>query len=106
MASNGTAQPLRNINPYYAASEKAVAAMRPFQARKKPMKHAAGMQNGAISEESPAIGQWMCGSRCQIQSDEPQHAIEAGKVIAVGSAPATNSLTTRSIGLSRRSASL
>ncbi|MGD0831749.1 MAG: hypothetical protein ABR907_12445 [Terracidiphilus sp.] len=50
-------------NPYCAATEMAIAARRPMQDRKKPMKRGAAAQGWAGSKQAFMIGQWMNGGR-------------------------------------------
>jgi hypothetical protein len=54
------------VNPYNAATEKAVTARRSFQVRKKLAKRAAGVQAWAGVDKDPIVGQWMNGGRSQM----------------------------------------
>jgi hypothetical protein len=51
------------VNPYYAATEKANEARRPFQILKKQVKRASSGQFLAGSELACAVGQWMNGEQ-------------------------------------------
>lgn len=51
------------VNPYQAATEMAIAARRPMQDRKKPVKRGTGAQGWAGAKQSLMIGQWMNGGR-------------------------------------------
>jgi hypothetical protein len=53
------------VNPYNAAAEKATSARRPFQARKKIAKRAAGSQGWAGVDQASMAGQWMNTGRDQ-----------------------------------------
>ncbi len=65
------------VNPYSAATEKAVAAQRHLQVRKKPMKHAAGAQAG--SGKAFTLDQWMSGARSRTPAETPRQGGAPGK---------------------------
>jgi hypothetical protein len=66
MHTDGTSTNPNPVNPYYAATEKAIEARRPFQVRKKPVKRAASGQFLAGSELACAAGQWMNGDQAGV----------------------------------------
>ncbi len=51
------------VNPYCAATEMAIAARRPMQDRKKPVKRGTGAKPWAGSKQVFGIGQWMNGEQ-------------------------------------------
>ena len=50
------------VNPYSAAAEKAIAAQRSSNTRKKPLKRAVEVENPPSPDEAFMVGRWM-GSR-------------------------------------------
>jgi hypothetical protein len=58
------------INPFCAAAEKAVAAQRPFQSRKKPVKRSGTDQAWAGSQIAFQFGRWMNGPEPEKQDEE------------------------------------
>jgi hypothetical protein len=50
---------LNTVNPYTAAAEKALAAQRAANGRKKPVKRADGAEAAATPEETLMISSWM-----------------------------------------------
>jgi hypothetical protein len=79
MQIHGSPENPEPVNPYYAATEKAIAAQRPFNVRKKPAKRAAGAQTGTGSDQTFMIGQWMNGGRSQVLTEDRHHAGACGK---------------------------
>jgi hypothetical protein len=79
MPHDGNSMNPNPVNPYYAATEKAVAARRPFQTRKKPAKRTAGVQASAGSVQAFLIGQWMSAGRSQALTEDRQHAPRSAK---------------------------
>jgi hypothetical protein len=84
MRSDGSSMNPNPVNPYYAATEKAVAARRPFRVRKKPMKRAAGVQAWAGSDQAFMMGQWMNGGPGQALPKDQRHASASGKDPGLG----------------------
>jgi hypothetical protein len=67
------------VNPYSAAAEKAVAAQRAADVRKKLMKSATDIEGVSSPEEAFMVGQWMDSRHSQVQSQDQYHASAAGK---------------------------
>jgi hypothetical protein len=67
------------VNPYNAATEKAVTARRPFQAKKKPVKRATVVQGWAGSHEALMVGQWMSGARINAPTKGQPRANVSGR---------------------------
>jgi hypothetical protein len=67
------------VNPYSAAAEKAVAAQRAADVRKKLMKSASDIDGVSSPEEAFMVGQWMDSRHSQVQSQDQYHASAAGK---------------------------
>jgi hypothetical protein len=62
------------VNPYNAATEKAVVAKRSFQLRKKLAKRAANPQGWAGLDQAAMIGQWMNGGHDRAKTEnQRQH---------------------------------
>ena len=79
MPNDGSSMNPNPVNPYYAATEKAVAARRPSQTRKKATKRTAGVQASAGSGQIFLMGQWMCAGRSQALTEDRRHATRSGK---------------------------
>jgi len=67
------------LNPYSAAAEKAIAAQRAADLRKKLMKSAAEIEGVSSPEEAFMIGQWMDSRHSQVLTGDEYHAAESGK---------------------------
>lgn len=67
------------VNPFSAAAERAAAAQRAADIRKKLVKSASEIEGAATPEESLLIGQWMDSRHSQVQSEEQYHASASGK---------------------------
>jgi hypothetical protein len=67
------------VNPFSAAAEKAVAAQRAADVRKKLMKSATDIEGVSSPEEAFMVGQWMDSRHSQVQSQDQYHASAAGK---------------------------
>jgi hypothetical protein len=78
MHTDGTSTNPNPVNPYYAATEKANEARRPFQTRKKPVKRAASGQFQAGSKLACAVGQWMNGGQADVDQ-KPLSRSASGK---------------------------
>jgi hypothetical protein len=72
------------VNPFSAAAEKAVAAQRAADVRKKLMKSATDIEGVSSPEEAFMVGQWMDSRHSQVQSQDQYHASAAGKDPDVG----------------------
>jgi hypothetical protein len=70
---------LNAVNPYSAAAEKAAAAQRAADVRKKLMKSAADIEGTASPEEAFMLGQWMDSRHSQVESEDQYHASASGK---------------------------
>lgn len=79
MPMNGSTINPDPVNPYYAASDKAVAGQRPFQPRKRAMKRAAGVQAWAGSDHAILFGQGVNGGRTQAASEDLRPANSSGE---------------------------
>jgi len=79
MRADGSSSNDNPVNPYNAATEKTIAARRPYQRQKKLAKRAAGSQAWAGFDKAPVIGQWMSGGRGQTLGNERHNAKTAGK---------------------------
>jgi hypothetical protein len=65
MSSQDNTLTITPANPYYAATERAVAAQQPFQGRKRSLKRASGFQAGAGLQQAFLIEGWMCAGQSQ-----------------------------------------
>jgi hypothetical protein len=79
MRSDNSAIKPNPVNPYNAATEKAFAAQRPSQARKKSVKRETGGQAWTGSAQSLMIGQWMSAGRGRALAKDSHHADASGK---------------------------
>lgn len=59
------------VNPYAAAAEKAVAAQRAADVRKKLIKSARAPEGPASPEEAFMVGRWMDSRYSQSQNQKP-----------------------------------
>jgi len=59
MRIHGNQMNLNTINPYSAAAEKALAAQRAANGRKKLVKSASAAESGATTEETLMVSSWM-----------------------------------------------
>ena len=69
---------LKPVNPYFAASEKAFAALRPSQSRKKPIKRAAGIESTVCFTQTFMAGPWMSGIRNPCEEQHIENEQELG----------------------------
>jgi hypothetical protein len=67
------------VNPFSAAAEKAVAAQRAADVRKKLMKSATDIEGVSSPEEAFMVGQSMDSRHSQVQSQDQYHASAVGK---------------------------
>ncbi|MGA2672375.1 MAG: hypothetical protein ABSE99_04025 [Terracidiphilus sp.] len=67
------------VNPYSAAAEKALAAQRAADVRKKRMKSATEIEGAPSPEEAFMVGQWMDARHSQVLSEDEYNAAVAGK---------------------------
>jgi hypothetical protein len=80
MHIHGNSMSVNAANLYSAAhGERAAAAQRAVEVRKKLLKSAAGIEAGATPEETLLIGQWLDGRHSQVQSEDQYHDSAAGK---------------------------
>jgi hypothetical protein len=79
MHIHGTQLNMNPINPYSAAAEKALAAQRAANGRKKPVKKATVTEVASSPEAAFMIGQWMDSRHTPVQSDDPYQAAASGK---------------------------
>jgi hypothetical protein len=70
---------LNAVNPYSAAAEKAAAAQRAADVRKKLMKSGASLEGIADPEEAFMVGHWMNSTQGPAQNDDEYHASPKGK---------------------------
>ncbi len=70
-----------NAASFYSAAqnEKAAAAQRAADVRKKLLKGAAEIEGAATPEETLLIGQWMDSRHSQVESEDQYHASASGK---------------------------
>jgi hypothetical protein len=79
MRTHGNQANLNTINPYSAAAEKATAAQRTADIRKKLVKSASGIEAGASPEEALMVGKWMGSKRGETKVDLEYHTPLAGR---------------------------
>ena len=72
------------VNPYYAATEKALAAQRPVQGRKKPVKRMTGFQAGPGSDRIYMVGDWMNAGQSQPMGEVLPAPMASKKKVAIG----------------------
>jgi hypothetical protein len=79
MHIHGNQANLNTINPYSAAAEKATAAQRAADTRKKLLKSASGIEGSASPEEALMVGKWIGATNSQTQVDVEYHTASAGR---------------------------
>jgi hypothetical protein len=79
MRTHGNQVNLNTINPYSAAAEKATAAQRAADVRKKLMKGARGIDGSASPEEASMVGKWMNPTNSETKIDVEYHTASAGR---------------------------
>jgi hypothetical protein len=80
MHIHGNSMNVNAANLYSAAQgERAAAAQRAAEVRKKLLKSAAGIESGSSPEETLLIGHWLDSRHSQTQSDDQYHASVSGK---------------------------
>jgi hypothetical protein len=80
MHIHGNSISVNAANLYSAAQgERAAAAQRAVEVRKKLLKSAAGIEAGATPEETLLIGQWLDGRHSQVLSEDQYYTAAAGK---------------------------
>ena len=79
MRTLGNQTNLNPINPYSAAAEKATAAQRAADVRKKLLRSDGGIDGAASPEEASLIGKWMNATNSQTQVDVEYHTAGAGR---------------------------
>lgn len=80
MHIHGNSMSINAMNFYSAAQgEKAAAAQRAAEVRKKLLKSSSQIEGGATPEEALLIGHWLDSRHSQVQSEDQYHASAAGK---------------------------
>jgi len=79
MRTHGNQANLNTINPYSAAAEKATAAQRATDVRRKLLKSASGIEGTPSPEEALMVGKWMGATNSQAQVDVEYHTAGAGR---------------------------
>jgi len=80
MHIHGNGMNVNAANLYSAAQgERAAAAERAAEVRKKLLKSASGLDAAASPEETLLISQWMDGRHSQVLSGDAYHAAASGK---------------------------
>lgn len=80
MNIHGNSMSINAANFYSAGqNEKAAAAQRATDVRKKLLKGASEIEGASTPEESLLIGQWMDSRHSQVQSQDEYHTTAAGK---------------------------
>jgi hypothetical protein len=79
MRTHGNQANLNPINPYSAAAEKATAAQRAADVRKKLLNGAGTVDGSASHNEASIIGKWMNANNSQAQVDVEYHTASAGR---------------------------
>ena len=80
MHVHGSQMNLNPVNPYSAAAEKAVAAQRAADVRKKLLQSGTAIAGEPSPEEALMIAQWMNSGQSQIQHEDQYHPSASGKV--------------------------
>ncbi len=79
---------IASVNPYAAAAEKAVAAQRAADIRKKLAKSATALDPASTPDEAFTVGHWLSTQPDPIQipapSEAAEHASVSGKVSEFG----------------------
>jgi hypothetical protein len=70
---------INSMNPYSAAADKAAAAQKSAEVRRKLLKSAGGLDGNASPEEVMLLGKWMGSSQRPEQGDVEYRATTAGK---------------------------
>ena len=79
MRIHGNLLNLNAVNPYFAAAEKAAAAQRAADVRKKLTKSAADIERAASPEEAFMLGQWVDSRHSPVESENQYRAGASGK---------------------------
>lgn len=79
MHIHGNQMILNAVNPYSAAAEKAAAAQRAADVRKKLVKSAVDIEGAANPDEAFMLGHWMNSTQGRPQDDVEYHTTLAGK---------------------------
>jgi hypothetical protein len=78
MHIHGNQLNLNTINPYSEAAEKALAAQRAAEVRKKLLKDASDIEGISSPEESTLLGLWMASGHGQAQGDPDYYTADSG----------------------------
>jgi hypothetical protein len=79
MRTHGNQANLNTINPYSAAAEKATAAQRAADVRKKLLKSAGSVDGSASPQEALMVGKWMNPTNTKAQVEVEYHTASAGR---------------------------
>ncbi len=79
MHIHGNQTNLNAINPYSAAAERATAALRAAEVRKKLIKSAATVEDASDPDEAFMVGHWMETNQGRAQGETELHIATAGK---------------------------
>ncbi|MDR3772110.1 MAG: hypothetical protein P4L26_02115 [Terracidiphilus sp.] len=79
MHIHGNQMNLNAVNPWSAAAEKAAAAQRAGDVRKKLVKSAIDIEGAANPDQAFMMGNWMNSGQGQPQDEVEYHAATAGK---------------------------
>jgi len=79
MHVHGNQTNLNAVNPYSAAAERAAAAQRAADVRKKLLKSAGGAEGRASPEEALMLDKWTGSAQGQVQGDTEYHTAVAGR---------------------------
>jgi hypothetical protein len=79
MHIHGNQMNLNSINPYSVETDKAIAAQRAAEVRKKLIKSAANIEGPSTPEEDLLISQWMDSDHSQLQGTGQNQAALSGR---------------------------
>ncbi|MGA9670315.1 MAG: hypothetical protein WBQ94_13975 [Terracidiphilus sp.] len=80
MHVHSTRMNMNPVNPYSAAAEKAMAAQRAAEGRKKPVKSVAALEDASGSEGDLMISRWISADERQAQGEGRNRAADAGEI--------------------------
>jgi hypothetical protein len=78
MHIHATQMNINAINPYSAAADRAVAAQRAADLRKKLLKNVANLEASSSPEEARMIGQWLEAGQSRAENEDQYHASATG----------------------------
>ena len=79
MHIHGNQMNLNAVNPYSAAAEKAAAAQKAADVRKKLMNSASPIEGISSPDEALMVGKWMVPGQGPVHDDVEYHTSTAGK---------------------------